>query len=77
VKKKDGSLRMCVDYHPLNAVTIKNKDPLPRTDVLFDQLLVPMSFPKSIFDRAITRLRFEQVTYQGQPFPPDTVSMSS
>jgi hypothetical protein len=38
VKKKDGSLRMCVDYRPLNAVTIKNKYPLPRIDVLFDQL---------------------------------------
>jgi hypothetical protein len=38
VKKKDGSLRMCVDYRPLSAVTIKDKYPLPRIDVLFDQL---------------------------------------
>jgi hypothetical protein len=38
VKKKDGSLRLCVDYRPLNAITIKNKYPLPRVDVLFDQL---------------------------------------
>jgi hypothetical protein len=38
VKKKDGSLRMCVDYRPLNAMTIKNKYLLPRIDVLFDQL---------------------------------------
>jgi hypothetical protein len=38
VKKKDGSLRMCVDYRPLNAVTIKNKYPLPCIDVLFEQL---------------------------------------
>jgi hypothetical protein len=38
VKKKDGSLGLCVDYRPLNAVTIKNKYPLPRIDVLFDQL---------------------------------------
>jgi hypothetical protein len=29
VKKKDGSLRLCVDYRPLNEVTIKNKYPLP------------------------------------------------
>jgi hypothetical protein len=38
VKKKDNSLRLCVAYHPLNAVTIKNKYPLPRIDILFDQL---------------------------------------
>ena len=38
VKKKDGSLRMCIDYCQLNKVTIKNKHPLPRIDNLFDQL---------------------------------------
>ena len=38
VKKKDGSLRMCNDYRQLNKVTIKNKNPLPRIDDLFDQL---------------------------------------
>ena len=37
--KKDGTLWMCVDYHPLNAVTIKNKYPLPRIDTLFDPLV--------------------------------------
>jgi hypothetical protein len=37
VEKKDKELRLCVDYQPLNAVTIKNKYPLPRTDILFDQ----------------------------------------
>ena len=36
VKKKDQSLRLCVDYRLLNAVTIKNKYPLPRNDILFD-----------------------------------------
>jgi hypothetical protein len=35
--KKDGSMRMCVDYRSLNEVTIKNKYPLPRIDDLFDQ----------------------------------------
>jgi hypothetical protein len=38
VKKKDESLRLCIDYRPLNAVTIKNKYPLPCIDVFFDQL---------------------------------------
>jgi hypothetical protein len=46
VKKKDESLRLCVDYHPLNAVTIKNKYPLPRIDVLFDQLVGAKVFSK-------------------------------
>jgi hypothetical protein len=46
VKKKDGSLRMCVDYPPLNAVTIKNKYPLPGIDVLFDQLAGAKVFSK-------------------------------
>jgi hypothetical protein len=38
LKKKDDTLRMCVDYRPLNVVTIKNKYPLPRIDTLFNQL---------------------------------------
>ena len=38
VDKKDGTQRICVDYHSLNEVTIKNKYPLPRIDDLFDQL---------------------------------------
>ncbi|XP_009791291.2 uncharacterized protein [Nicotiana sylvestris] len=38
VRKKDGSLRMCIDYRQLNKVTIKNKYPFPRIDDLFDQL---------------------------------------
>jgi hypothetical protein len=38
VEKKDKELRLCVDYRPLNAVTIKKKYPLPHIDILFDQL---------------------------------------
>ena len=32
VKKKDGTLRLCIDYRQLNKVTVKNKYPLPRID---------------------------------------------
>ena len=38
VKKKDGSLRLCIDYRQLNRVTIRNQYLLPRIDELFDQL---------------------------------------
>ena len=38
VKKKDGTLRLCIDYRQLNRVTVKNKYPLPRVDDIFDQL---------------------------------------
>jgi hypothetical protein len=38
VKKKDGTLRLCIDFWQLNKVTIKNKYPLPRIDDLFDHL---------------------------------------
>jgi hypothetical protein len=38
VHKKDGTLRMCVDYRALNKVTVKNRYPLPQIDDLFDRL---------------------------------------
>jgi hypothetical protein len=46
VKKKDQTLRMCVDYRPLNEVTIKNKYPLPRIDLLFNHLTRARVFSK-------------------------------
>jgi hypothetical protein len=46
VKKKDGSVRLCVDYRALNKVTIKNKYPLTSIDDLFDQLKGAMYFSK-------------------------------
>ncbi|CAH9105695.1 unnamed protein product [Cuscuta europaea] len=46
VKKKDGTLRMCIDYRQLNKVTVKNKYPLPRIDDLFDQLRGATVFSK-------------------------------
>jgi hypothetical protein len=64
VKKKDGTLRMCVDYHSLDAVTIKNKYPLPRIDALFDQLASAKVFSKIDF-----QLGYHQIKIRPQDVP--------
>ncbi|KAA0050376.1 ty3-gypsy retrotransposon protein [Cucumis melo var. makuwa] len=46
VKKKDGLMRLCIDYRELNKVTVKNRYPLPRIDDLFDQLQGATVFSK-------------------------------
>jgi hypothetical protein len=46
VAKKDKTRRLCIDYRPLNAVTVKNKYPLSRIDLLFDQLIGAQVFSK-------------------------------
>jgi hypothetical protein len=46
VSKKDKTQQLCVDYRPLNAVIVKNKYPLPRIDLLFNQLIGAQVFLK-------------------------------
>jgi hypothetical protein len=63
VKKKDQTLRMCVEYRPLNEVTIKNKYPLPRIDVLFDQLTGAQYSPRLTLGKDIIRSVFDPKIY--------------
>jgi hypothetical protein len=69
VKKKDGSLRLSMDYHPLNAVTIKNKYPLPRIDVLFDQLA-----GAKVFSKIDLRSGYHQIKIRPCDIPKTTFS---
>ena len=64
VKKKDESLSLCVDYRLLNAVTIKNKYPLPRIDILFDQL-----FGAKVFSKIDLRSGYYQIKIRDEDIP--------
>ena len=57
VRKKDGSMRLCIDYRELNKVTVKNKYPLPRIDDLFDQLRGASTFSKIDLQSGYHQLR--------------------
>ena len=46
LKKKDGPMRLCIDYRELNKVKVRNKYPLPRIGDLFDQLQSACAFSK-------------------------------
>ena len=67
VKKKYGSLIMCIDYRQLKKVTIKNKYPLPRIDDLFDQLQ-----GASYFSKIDLRSGYHQLRVRGEDVPNTT-----
>jgi len=64
VKNKDQTLRLCVDYCPLNEVMIKNKYPLPRIDLLFDQLA-----GAKVFSKIDLRSRYHQIKIKPEDVP--------
>ena len=64
VKKKDGTMRLCIDYRQLNRVTMKNKYPLPRIDDLFDQLQ-----GAKVFSKIDLRSRYHQLKIKGDDIP--------
>jgi hypothetical protein len=67
--KKDQSLRLCVDYRPLNAITIKNKYPLSRIDILFDQLA-----GAKVFFKVDLRSGYHQIKIRPEDVPKTTFS---
>jgi hypothetical protein len=68
VKKKDGSMRLCIDYRELNKVTIKNRYPLPRIDDLFDQLQGSQVFFKIDLRSGYHQLKVQEKDVQKTAF---------
>lgn len=60
VKKKDGTMRLCIDYRGLNALTIKNKYPLPLLDELYDRLTGACFFSKIDLQQGYHQLRIAE-----------------
>jgi hypothetical protein len=70
VEKKDKEMRLCVDYHPLNAVTIKNKYPLPHISILFDQLA-----RAQVFSKIDLRSGYHQIKIRAEDIPKTALMM--
>ena len=60
-KKKDKTLRLCIDYQQLNRVTIKNRYPLPRIDDLFDLLRGARVYSKIDLHTGYHQLRVREI----------------
>jgi hypothetical protein len=70
VEKKDKELHLCVDYRPLNAVTIKNKYPPPGIDILFDQLS-----EAQVFFKIDLRSDYHQIKIRAKDIPKTAFTM--
>jgi hypothetical protein len=70
ISKKDKDLCLCVDYRPLNAVTIKNKCHLPCIDILFDQLA-----GAQVFSKIDLHFGYHQINIRVEDIPKTTFSM--
>jgi hypothetical protein len=70
VSKKDKGLHLCVDYRPPNAVTIKNKYPLARINILFDQLA-----GAQVFSKIDLRSGYHQIKIRDEDIPKTAFSM--
>jgi hypothetical protein len=70
IEKKDKDLHLCVDYQMLNAITIKNKYPLPCIDILFDQLA-----GAQVFSKIALRSGYHQIKIRAEDIPKTAVTM--
>jgi hypothetical protein len=70
VEKKDKELRLCVDYRHVNAVTTKNNYPLPRNDILFDQLA-----RAHVFSKIDLHSGYHQIKIRAEDIPKTTFMM--
>ena len=69
-KKKDGSMRLCIDYRELNKRTVKNKCPLPHIEDLFDQLR-----EATIFSKIDLRLGYHKIKIKEEDIPKTSFSI--
>ena len=77
MKKKDGTLRLCIDFRQLNKVTVKKKYPLPRINDLFDQLKDAKIFSEIDLRYGYHQVRIKMRKLARPPLEQGTVIMNS